>query len=85
MLTEEEYRGAWCAAIKDEHQWIQVDLGLLLKVTGVIIQGRQDLDQWVTSYEVLHSVDGDKFETVMNSTDQLAVKCKYFCLATFNS
>ena len=37
--------GAWCSLTQDLNQWIQVDLMTPTWVTGVRIQGREDLDQ----------------------------------------
>ncbi|CAH1794009.1 unnamed protein product, partial [Owenia fusiformis] len=39
--------GAWSARINDLNQWIQVDLGEVMLVSGVITQGRPDYIQWV--------------------------------------
>ncbi|XP_033120771.1 lactadherin-like, partial [Anneissia japonica] len=64
--------GAWCSKIKDQYQWIQVDLGKLHKVRGVITQGRNKCClQWVTSYEIFYSVDGNLFQPIRNSDCQV--------------
>ena len=52
---------AWCAKDNDDNQWLQVDLGQKTNVTGIQTQGRQDRDQWVTSYTVSHSDDNTTF------------------------
>lgn len=43
---------AWCPNSLTIGQWIQVDLGNKTTVVGVMIQGRGDYDQWVTSFHV---------------------------------
>ena len=53
--------GAWSAGINDAKQWLQVDLGQSAMVTGIKTQGREDADQWVTSYTVSYSNDGTTF------------------------
>ena len=53
--------GAWRARYNNHNQWLQVDLGRTMKITGIATQGRQDLDEWVTAYWVLHSMDGVGF------------------------
>ena len=53
--------GAWCARTNDVSQWLQVDLGKKTEVTGIKTQGRQDTDQWVTSYTISYSNDGHTF------------------------
>ncbi|XP_033123805.1 retinoschisin-like, partial [Anneissia japonica] len=63
--------GSWVANFRDQNQWIQADLGSLLKVTRLITQGRQDADQWVTSYEVLYSTSGN-FEEILDANGQVA-------------
>ncbi|XP_033113012.1 C-type mannose receptor 2-like [Anneissia japonica] len=69
-----DYGGAWSAAVLDQNQWIQADLGFLLMVTGTITQGRDaGMGQWVTSYKVHYSLDGDQFGTIENASGQVAV------------
>ncbi|CAH1802433.1 unnamed protein product, partial [Owenia fusiformis] len=67
-LGEDRGRGCW---MPDQHQhntkqWIQADLGRVMKVTGVIIQGRNGEDYWVTLFRVLYSTDGLNFKHVMH-------------------
>ena len=47
--------GAWCVRTSDAHQWLQIDLGKGTTVTKVATQGRQDHNQWVTSYSISYS------------------------------
>lgn len=42
----------------DTKQWIQIDFGHPERIAGVLIQGRQELPQWVESYTVGMSLDG---------------------------
>ncbi|XP_033106829.1 EGF-like repeat and discoidin I-like domain-containing protein 3 [Anneissia japonica] len=58
--------GAWSSGTTDQNQWIQVDLGKRHKVHGVITQGRNKLNQWVTSYEILYSIHGKRFQPIRN-------------------
>ena len=56
-------KGSWTASAKNSHQWLQIDLGANdTKVTGVATQGRQDADQWVTSYKLQYGNDGLYFQ-----------------------
>ena len=50
--------GAWRADIEDSNPWIQVDFLRPVTVTGVITQGRDAKDQWVTKYKIKYSDDG---------------------------
>lgn len=38
--------------------WIQVNLGQTRKVTGIVIQGCPQGDNWVTKFRIQHSTDG---------------------------
>ena len=58
---------AWSAATNAVNQWMQIDLGALMSVTGVVTQGRQDTDQWVTGYTISTSTDGNIWTPVNNA------------------
>lgn len=49
--------GAWSAKHNNRHQYLQVDFGRAAKIIRIATQGRQDADQWVTQYYVMHSLD----------------------------
>ena len=55
------YMGAWSAKYNNRYQWLQVDFGRAAKIIRISTQGRQDTDQWVTQYFVMHSLDGIHF------------------------
>lgn len=55
--------GAWCAKRSDRRQWLKIDLGGLTRVSRIATQGRQNSDQWVTSYYVSYSTKGYRFIT----------------------
>ncbi|XP_072016865.1 hyalin-like [Amphiura filiformis] len=70
--------GAWCALTIDLNQWIQVNFYIITRVTGVMTQGRNDIDgdsgQWVTKYQVQHSSDEVTWlyiQNIDNQTDQV--------------
>lgn len=48
---------AWCSGHAAPYEWLQIDFGVSTKVTSILIQGRGDGQQWVTSYLVSHSMD----------------------------
>ena len=50
--------GAWCAKTSNNKEWLQIDLGNPTTVTKVATQGRQDADQWPTSYSISYSLTG---------------------------
>ena len=56
--------GAWVPATNDQNQWFQVDLHRQILVSGVVIQGRSDIKEWVTRYQVQYALDGVSWENV---------------------
>ena len=52
---------SWTARVRNINQWIQIDLGKNEVVTAIATQGRANLNQWVTSYYVSYSLDGNVF------------------------
>ena len=55
-------QGAWSARTNDGNQWLQIELGEEnTKVTRVATQGRSDIDQWVKTYKLQYSDDGENF------------------------
>ncbi|KAN0032659.1 hypothetical protein ACTFIV_006567 [Dictyostelium citrinum] len=47
----------WCAATNDLNQFIIAGCEKPRTITHVILRGRPDLDQWVTSYKIRYSID----------------------------
>ncbi len=63
----------WSAGANDQNQWLQLDLGTVVPVAGVMTQGRRttsiyyanaNSDQWVTKYKVSVSQDGNSWQPV---------------------
>lgn len=67
--------GSWYAKRKDKRQWLKIDFGGLTRVSRVATQGRQNADQWVTSYYVSYSVKGFRFVTYKESRRTKVSKC----------
>lgn len=77
----------WCAKYKSSSEWLQVDLGLPAKVTGLMTQGRNDGSEWVTSFMVSYSMDSftwlyitDQYgnqQVFEGNSDSYAVKHSY--------
>ncbi|XP_073243651.1 lactadherin-like [Porites lutea] len=49
--------GGWVAKANNGSQWLQIDLGELVRVTKVATQGRRDADHWVTQFSLSYSLD----------------------------
>ena len=43
---------AWSSKINKVGHWMQIDIGEITSIAGIVTQGRRDYPQWVTSYEV---------------------------------
>ena len=53
--------GAWSSQYNNRYQWIQVDFSRPAKIIRICTQGRQDTNQWVTQYIVMHSLTAVNF------------------------
>ena len=60
--------GAWVPAANDHHQWLQINLHRQVFVSGVVIQGRPDIEEWVTRYYVECALDGVSWENVTDES-----------------
>ena len=70
VLSKYNYAAKLCclnlkARAGNAHQWLQIDLGGGTTVTKVVTQGRQDSDQWVTSYAISYSPVNSNWVYVM--------------------
>ena len=65
--------GGWATLYNNQDQWIQVDLGELQTVSGIITQGRQDYNQWVTEYQVEYSTDCSTWQSVQDDNGDAMV------------
>ncbi len=72
--------GAWVPSVSDMNQWIQAELGDVKTVTGVLIQGRSDTDQWVTAFMAQYSLDGENWYYVQDAQQDTAVVSLVFFL-----
>ena len=64
---------SWSSKAGDKSQWIQVDLRVMVEVTKIATQGRQDWPQWVTQYKVSYSTDGVHF----NFQNKVGIFCHH--------
>jgi len=61
-------KSAWVAGKKTADQWMQIDLGKVTAVAGVVTQGRVGGNQFVTEFSVEISFDGVSFTGIPNWT-----------------
>ena len=69
------YAGAWCVLTSDANQWLQIDLGGGTTVTKLATQGRQDADQWVTSYAISYNPVKSNWVYVMTHEKKKVYVC----------
>jgi hypothetical protein len=60
---------AWCSAVNKKGQYMEIDIGFLQNITGFVSQGRRDASEWVTSYSVKASQDGQTWTDVGCGTE----------------
>eukprot|EP01050_Picozoa_sp_SAG11_P025099 SAG11_NODE_5555_length_1526_cov_2.592151_1_plen_440_part_10 len=60
---------AWSAQHNRVGEHMTMDLGLVQEVAGVATQGRRDLDQFVRTYEVQVSTDGEHYTKLAGTFD----------------
>ena len=59
------------------HDFFQVNLGYYAVIVATAIQGRQDLNQWVTSYTLKYGNDGIRFRNYQSG--RAGVRFSIFC------
>ena len=57
----------WQSSIRNDKQWLQVDLGKKTDVKGISTQGRLNANYWVKAYTISYSNDGTNFEPYKNN------------------
>jgi hypothetical protein len=50
-------RCAWLSRFQDSSQWLQIDLKEIKVISGILTQGRCDIDEWMTKYSVQYRTD----------------------------
>jgi len=53
--------GAWVPLVNDANQWIQADLGKVMLVMAVATQGRHEMEMYIITYKLSHSMEGTNF------------------------
>ncbi|XP_068723113.1 protocadherin Fat 4-like isoform X1 [Montipora capricornis] len=56
------YKGAWCAGVNNEQQYLQIDFRGMRKVTEIASQGRPASKDYVANFKLSFSLDGSTFE-----------------------
>jgi len=56
------FLGAWCAGVNNKQQYLQIDFRGMRKVTKIATQGRPGSNDYVESFKLSFSLDGNSFE-----------------------
>ena len=71
---------AWFPDLRVE-SWLQVDLLRQTIVTGLITQGRYNVNQYLTGFKVITSLDGVNWENVLDADGEFEVGIPHCCLS----
>jgi hypothetical protein len=77
---------AWCAYIESQSAnpaWMKIDLGLAMRVHGVVLQARHGYNDYLTEVEVQHSLDPNSGFSSVQSHANGGVR--FFPAATFSN
>ena len=61
LIASNGNEGGWSAETEDYNQWLQVDFQRSTIITGISTQGLQNGDEFVKSYTISFSDDGNNF------------------------
>uniref|UniRef100_A0A8I5NAL2 F5/8 type C domain-containing protein n=1 Tax=Papio anubis TaxID=9555 RepID=A0A8I5NAL2_PAPAN len=56
-LNSQGFGCAWLSKFQDSSQWLQIDLKEIKVISGILTQGRCDIDEWMTKYSVQYRTD----------------------------
>ncbi|XP_076817488.1 C4b-binding protein-like [Clavelina lepadiformis] len=60
-----DHIGAWIPRRNLIGEWLQVDLGYPMKITGVMTQGRPtDIPAWITSFKISYGISPDRMQMI---------------------
>jgi len=62
--------GSWVSKTNDLNQYLQIEFPQSIPVYGVIVRGSPILDQYVTSFKILHSFDGQTFHVLDDTNNR---------------
>ena len=71
-----QHSGGWSARYNNDKQWFKVDLGVSMEIGRVATQGRENKNQWVTSYTLSYSNNGKNFLPYDNRKVTFVLLCR---------
>lgn len=73
-----------CFLLYFSHLFVQVDLGQAMWVSQVATQGRENYDQWIKSYSLNYSIDGNTYQAYKEPPNVVKVTSLCLSLTTQN-
>ncbi|XP_018103990.1 retinoschisin 1 S homeolog isoform X1 [Xenopus laevis] len=56
-LNSQGFGCAWLSKFQDNGQWLQIDFKEIKVISGIMTQGRCDVDEWITKYSVQYKMN----------------------------
>ena len=66
--------GSWCAGQTQLDEYLQLDFGTKMMLTGISSQGHHNNDEYVTVYRLDYSIDGTTWFTYTHELDNVQVE-----------
>ena len=64
---------SWCALSNDQSQYLQIDFGKVLTITGIAVQGNPTADSWVKDFYFDYGMDLNSLVTYQeNGTNKVS-------------
>ena len=64
---------SWCASSNDQSQYLQIDFGKVLTMTGIAVQGNPTADSWVKDFYFDYGMDLNSLVTYQeNGTNKVS-------------
>ncbi|KAK3755604.1 hypothetical protein QZH41_017598 [Actinostola sp. cb2023] len=64
---------SWCSTTSSNTEYLQINLGKMMTLTGIATQGDRTMDKWVKNYTFNYSMDGNLWTTYRGGLDSAKV------------
>ncbi|KAK3744972.1 hypothetical protein QZH41_008497, partial [Actinostola sp. cb2023] len=64
---------SWCSTASSNTEYLQINLGNMVTLTGLATQGDRTMDKWVKNYTFNYSMDGNMWTTYRGGLDSVKV------------
>ena len=63
--------------VQTRNEFLQIDLGKIIPIFGLEVQGSTELDAYVSSFSILYSENGNTFSQVRDANNNQKVGYRY--------